>query len=486
MKPTVSVSSFVLEDDEPTAFNKDPEIAELKSSAGNCLSLLERARNMCDDGKHSYDAILSHTSVAYKYAPTRELKELIGEINRLLKSARTLHNRAEKKQERLQTTHLTKRQVKNQMASSYEAIHQKMDETKSSFGMAFSLLANHQQKLNGAGFTSLKDEYHVDLAEHNSSFYNVVDARAALLVGVKRPIDKDDIAASDYNISHIDSFLYVFKNARVLGFLASALPRNFSERDLRIIANRSLGIDLDICTTKMMHSSSTNRVWFMVYPFSNPLRSIQFADRSASPEFEAYKNLSNTATYAEVHAELIKQGFSVVQQKDIMSRWYVADSNKSRNAIIMDALMTKKRQDAMMKQREARVQFETDMQEYMQDLVLLKDDYDTYAERITKLKDKFALITSPDGVVENGLTFGQYSKLSRRFEMIEASNVRTDKDSFSRTMQREAVRKDRIEARRLYWEFVLIRREQKIVWDTITALEGRIEFLREKRLKGND
>lgn len=462
---------------------KDPELNHMVETLTSVQGLVAKAEEYLSQPVVSYDAVSITLATAYKHAPNRDIKIAVSEANKMAKKCRTLSKRIEDRRIAMREKGMKKKEINLKLDPIKEQLEDTHDTVLKYIETAKSGMEKEGFRLDGSYAFRLKDKFSVKLADFNKTNQAVVLDKAPILIGVKRPISLKAIEKSEYGIEHLESFLYLFKEARVVGFLPTAVPKSMEPSDLKKAAARC-GYDVDIAPMRMSHPTS-KRVWFLVLEFPLIQRSCQFADKSASPEFEAFRAVSNSSSYDEVNSALLTMRFPDNLRKDILTRWAAADNSRTRNSILMTAMLDKRRRDTQESLRKQREAFMASKSEEINTLRLLKDDYHTYAERLEELSNRFGLLTADDADPLVGLTIREYPKLNALFERLIAFAVRGEKDGFVRRKSKEALEADRLEARIIYYEYVAIKKYQKRVLATIKSIEQRISDEKELTRKGD-
>lgn len=460
---------------------KEPELNHLKETLTGVRKLITEAVNYLNEDVPRYGPAHTVLSAAYKFAPSRETKQFISEANRLTKRCLTLKDRMEAKGEALRGKGIKRKEVNARLEPLQNDLNELHDEAAIRLNNVVSLLETEGYKLDGSFTSRIKDRFTVNLTEFDQSNMRVVVTTAPLLISVRRPITPKQIEDSSYGIEHLESFLYIFKEAKIAGYLPTQVPREIEVASMRKTA-LSCGYDISIAPLRMSHPTS-KRIWFLILEFPLVQRSCQFADKSASPEFEAFRHIANSNSYDEVAVCLTTMGFGDVQRTDILTRWAASDNSRTRNAILMTALLNKQRQDTQNRLRQLRLSFEASKTDELKTIRLLEDDYHTYGERMSELSLRFQYLTSPDADADNGIAIGSYAKLNNVFELFLEQATRSDKDSFVRRKAKAMLVNDRIEAREVYYEYVSLSKKRKQCLATIKAIKARIEQEREDTRK---
>lgn len=420
-------------------------------------------------------------SSAYRYADMKN-RLALASARRLCKDAIALTDKKERakakaksKGNRLDRTELKKYSlstIKKEMEKLFLEIHEN--------------LKLEDRKFAGNAYDDIHTKYKVDLALTETASAGVVMARADLMVTVGNFVDLDDVkrTTTHIGVERIEGSIFAIRNALIVGFATSALPKKSDEALLEAALEASMANNFQVRATplaKPLRHYSSNRTWFYVPEYSRiVVKSISFADRSLNREFEALKSLSNSPTEDDIRFLFLRTGIDEDQVNTIVRRWKSSDSYQGRISILTNEYNAVVRLQKNARLRAQRQQFLESNHELLDNVRVAKARIDNIDVEKAEIKTEFAQKASHTGNVEQGLPISQYRRLTEAFHSIEKVAVRGNTSSYERIRIRNGIRRDRIRCRVLKQDFTEISEEGKKLKRKIESIHTELDRKRNR------
>lgn len=438
---------------------------------------IKKAEGFFDQSKPIYASMEILFSSAYRYSDIKN-RSLLAQARKLCKEAIKLEENKEKAKDKAKTLgmRVTRKDLAKFSTSSIK------EELKSIFSKLYENIAYETKKQQGHGYDDIPKSFAVDLSMHDNSSATITLARANLMVNVGNIVDVNDVKNySKYvELVHVEGPIFAIKNALIVGFSPYALPKKITDASLEACMAERFQVKATPLPKQMRHPTS-NRIWFYVPEYQKVLvKSIAFADRSLNSEFEAFKSLSNNPSEDDVRFLFMRAGADDFQIEAIVRRWRACDSFQGRISILTNEYNNLKRRNKSQRLRMLREQFKESNRELYQTIIKSEDRVEKLGELRSEIKTEFSTLASHTGNPDHGLAISQNKRLSEAFDIIERIAVRGNTDSFERIRIREGIRKDRLEARRLVYDYSDIKKENKELKDKIRSTLIRIDLARDR------
>jgi hypothetical protein len=302
------------------------------------------------------------------------------------------------------------------------------------------------------------------------------------MVNVGNIVDVADVKASSKHVEvvQVEGPIFAIKNALIVGFSPYALPKKITEDSLEACMAERFQVKANPLPKQMRHPTS-NRIWFYVPEYQKILvKSIAFADRSLNSEFEAFKSLSNNPSEDDIRFLFMRAGLDDFQIEAVIRRWKACDSYQGRITILTNEYNNLKRRIKSNRLRELRENFKRENKELFQTITRSEDRMELLGQLRTEIKTEFSTLASHTGNPDHGLPISSHKRLTEAFDTIERVAVRGNTDSFERIRIREGIRKDKLETRRLVYDYNDIKSENKTLKNAINGSIAKINMLRDK------
>lgn len=445
-------------------------------------TLLNTAQGYFDQRQPAYGPMSVLFSSAYRYS---ELKNRI-----LLSSARILCNDAvallaqkEKVRAKLKKARKSPSEIR-QALQEYSTKHIQIS-LQEIFSEVAKNLDAEDQKRAGTSYDTLNSSYHVDLSTADSQAAVVVLARADIMITALRRIDLADAAKHAHltETIHVEETIYAIKNALLIGCFTHALPKKINDDSLSAMLAREFNMHGRPVAQQMRHPTSS-RTWFFIPEYNKIFpRTVQFADRSLTSEFDTFRSLSNNPTEEDIRFIFMRIGVTNDQIKEVLKRWRACDTNRGRLAILHNEYQAVKRQIKNQRLRALRENFLTDNASTIDAIRKMEDRVVQIREEKTSISTKFSELASNTGKAEHGLRIGQYRRIDEAFEQIESLAVRNNPDSYDRRRIRNDIRNDRIKCRELRFETSELKVESRSMTIAIKHSKRELEVRRENAFR---
>lgn len=350
------------------------------------------------------------------------------------------------------------------------------------FKEIFENIALEDKKKEGTFYNDTHKQFAMDLSSHDATPSAVVLARANIMVSVSQRVDIEHLkrAKKQIEVVHIDGPIYVIKNALLVGCMNFAVPKKITEESLEALMASNFQVIANPIP-KMLRHTTSSRAWFYVPEYSEiQVKTLAFADRSMNQEFEAFRMLSNNPNENDIRFIFLQTGASEERIDEIINRWKSSDSHQTRLAILTNEYATVVRMMKSQRLRKRREEFLESNSELITTSKKMKDRIQQIEEEKEGIKNRFSLLASHTGNVEQGLPISRYKHVTTIFSQIERAAVRGNTSIYERIRIRRNIHKDKIECRTLNYEYKDITNEAKQLAVKIKASAKELDHRREQ------
>lgn len=350
------------------------------------------------------------------------------------------------------------------------------------FIQVYENLKEEQEKKDGKSYDNVHTQFAMDLSEHDVSSNPVTLSRANVMVSVGHSIDLEHLkrAKKQIEVVHIEGPIYVIRNALIVGCMNYAMPKKINEDSLEVLMAEKFQVVANPLPKPLRHPSSS-RTWFYVPEYSEiQVKTLAFADRSMNREFEAFRALSNNPTEDDIRFVFLQTGVEESRIDEIIKRWNASDSHQTRLAIITNEYATIVRMMKSQRLRKRREEFKASHSEMITSAEKMKDRIQQIEEEKVGLRNRFSLLASHTGNVDQGLPISKYKHVGTIFTQIERVAARGNTSSFERIKIRQGIHKDKVECRTLNHLYRNITNEAKTLHGKVKANINELERIRER------
>lgn len=474
-KKPKTIAILPVEEEEPKVIVKHDDDTSEKQEA--IEQYIRSAESYFNQSKPVYASMEIMFSAAYRFADSKS-RPLLVQARGLCKEALSREEKYKKTRERLKAKNLklSKKDAKKFYTSEIK------DRLKTIFEELYKNIALDASRRAGTAYNEIHKQYTFDLSQHDDSAKVITLSRANLIISVGNHVDTEDVKRSTKHvqIEHLESTIFVIRNALIVGYAPHALPRKIDAGSLEVSMANAFQIKATPIPTQLRHPTSS-RIWFYVPEYQKILiKSLAFADRSINSEFEAFKSLSNDPTEEDVRFLFIRAGVDAYTTDTVIRRWKACDSYQGRLAILTNEYNTLKQRQKSNRLKLLREGFISENEELYESMRKAEDRLHFIDEVKTDIRVEFSTLASHTGRPEHGLPIAKRERLTEAFNSFERAAVRGLVDSHERIKIRAGIRQDRFKCRKLIQEYKEVRKETSqlnaIIKNTSIKLKALKEF----------
>lgn len=446
-KETPSTDSIIILKDREYTSNQydDNSYARIMS----IKVLMEKVEEYLDQRVISFEALKTLFSSAYRYADF-EIKATISHLRKQAVLGIAIINKRSKKKEKLQAKNVSSSELKKALSEFSTSAIEK--EIKDNLEIVKDYIKTQIAKWEGKHYETSEET--IDLSEFDANIGTVVMTRSDLVVSCSYiDVKEAERLKLRVNIERKESSIYVIRNALLVGFRPSGLPKHIEAESIQAILQKEKVTSLTPLPRMLRHATSS-RIWFYIPEYALPLpRIIMFADRFVGDEFSSLKSLSNEPTEDEVRACFFTFNLSGYDLDNLIKKWKAIPSRRGKITLLFNeykALERKKKTQLLKAKRES---FIRENAELFEEIKHAEDDILSISEEKEILKTDFSTRVSHTGNPDQGLPISKYNRIDEAFDQIENAAVRNIGESGIRRDIRKKLRKEKLDARSTYYTF---------------------------------